>query len=365
MRAMDEPFVFPRTNIKVRNRSVLAAMTNKQSHKDGTISDDEIHWLALRAKGGFAIVTTAAANVQQYGKGWDGEIGVYSDVHVPGLTQLAREIHQHGSIGLVQIFHGGMRAPEALNGVRPVSASENIEAGMEESSRALTHDEIESLIQDFADAAQRCEKAGFDGVELHGAHSYLICQFLGTVTNRRKDKWGGTLQNRARFLQRIYEAIRKVTSHDFLVGVRLSPVIEKAGITLSDTLEVSRWCKDWGMDFLHISCWDIFSLHTNEGDEEKTLTRWFTDDLKGTIPIITTGAIWDQADVDFAIGEGANLIGVARAGIAHPTWPEMIRTKGEEIQRPPFHPRTLRHAGLNETFISYMKRWKNFVSEDE
>ena len=172
-----------------KNKTVLAAMTNKQSNEDGTLSDEEIKWLTRRAKGGFAITTTAAANVTEHGRGWEGEMGVWGDYQLPGLTKMAMQLNETGTLSLAQIFHGGMRAPQSLNGVQPVSASENTEDGMDGLyTRELTHEEVHEMIQSFTEAAVRCQKAGFAGVELHGAHSYLICQFLGSETNRRNKK---------------------------------------------------------------------------------------------------------------------------------------------------------------------------------
>jgi hypothetical protein len=143
MAVSSEPFVLPRTGIAVANRCVLAAMTNKQSHEDGSLSDEEIHWLTMRAKGGFGIVTTAAANVTETGRGWDGEMGVWGDHQLPGLTKMAEGLRAHGALSLVQIFHGGMRAPQSINGVQPVSASVNTEAGMDGSTRALSSLEVD------------------------------------------------------------------------------------------------------------------------------------------------------------------------------------------------------------------------------
>ena len=199
-----------------KNRTLLAAMTNKQSHEDGTLSSEEIDWLTRRAKGDFAITTTAAANVTEFGRGWEGEMGVWGDHQLPGLTKMATQLNSAGTVSLVQLFHGGMRAPRAINGVRPVSASENTESGMNgEFTHAMSSEEVSEMIQFFTKAADKwggdiarsrlvsCEQAGFHGVELHGAHSYLICQFLGKKTNRRTDKWGGDIAGRSRFFVRI------------------------------------------------------------------------------------------------------------------------------------------------------------------
>ena len=124
---------------KIRNRTVLAAMTNKQSNEDGTLSDEEVSWLLKRAEGGFGIVTTAASNVHKNGKSWEGEMGVWSDHHIPRLKELATGIRERGALGLVQIFHGGLRAPRSLTGEQPASASINFENGVEEECRAVSY----------------------------------------------------------------------------------------------------------------------------------------------------------------------------------------------------------------------------------
>ncbi len=359
MAAPNDAFVLPRTGRLLRNRSVLAAMTNKQSNLDGTLSAEEIHWLTRRAEGGFGIVTTAAANVTETSRGWDGEMGVWGDHQIPGLTAMANQISQHGAIGLVQLFHGGMRSPESINGVQPVSASINTEAGMEGSTRALSDAEVLSLVDDFAQAALRCQAAGFDGVELHGAHSYLICQFLGAKTNRRDDDWGGTFDKRCRFLFAIIEAVRALTSPDFLIFVRISPTIEKIGLELEDTLELAKKLSKTGIDGLHVSCWDVFQS-VEDGDERR-LTRRFSEVLPADFPLISTGAVWSSSDAQFVLDEGAQLVGVGRVAIAHPDWPVRLGDGSYHPQRPPFSAQHLAEAGLSPVFIDYMRRWKNFV----
>ena len=202
----------------LKNRSLLAAMTNKQSNEDGTLSDEEINWLVRRAKGGFGITTTAAANVTETGRGWEGEMGVWGDHQLPGLTKLANQLNETETISLVQLFHGGMRAPFNLNRIQPISASENTEPGMDGLfTREMSEEEILSMIESFTQSALRCQKAGFHGVELHGAHSYLICQFLGSITNRRKDDWGGDILSRSKFLREIIRSVRKETGPNFLI----------------------------------------------------------------------------------------------------------------------------------------------------
>lgn len=343
-----------------KNRTLLAAMTNKQSNSDGTLSDEEIKWLVRRGKGGFGITTTAAANVTKAGQGWEGEMGVWSDNHIPGLTKLAKMLNETGTISLVQLFHGGMRAPQKITGITPISASKNTEPGMDGVyTEAMTELDIKSMIQSFTDAAIRCKKAGFHGVELHGAHSYLICQFLGQETNRRTDKWGGDVVGRSRFLTEIIRSVRRAVGEDFLIVVRISPIIEKAGIYLEDSLELAKIISEMEIDMLHISCWDVFQ---SVGDgNDVSLTKRFCQVIPKGMPLISTGAVWDGKDAQWLTGEGADIVGVARVGIAHPDWPTFLGDSNYQPQRPPFTVEHLAKADLSPVFIEYMKRWKNFV----
>ena len=357
-----DTYVFTRGSLSVRNRTVLAAMTNKQSHDDGRLSDDEIQWLEARSEGGFGIITTAATNVEEDGKGWEGEFGTWSDGHLEGLTSLAQAINAHGGIGLVQLFHGGMRAPESLTGLQPKSASNNELGGGLGESRAMRNDEIETTIKAFGQAAKRCESAGFHGVELHGAHGYLIAQFLGSSTNRREDRWGGTQAKRTRFLDELVREVRRCTGPGFLVGVRLSPVLPSCGMDLSNALETLHLCNEMELDFVHVSCWNIAEEGTHNG-ETLPYTSHFRRVLKDDVPLITTGAVWDADDARLAMAQGGDLVGVARAGIAHPDWASYLVEHAEGPAKPPFTPKQLAKARLNPTFIDYMRRWDGFVTD--
>ena len=336
-------------------------MTNKQSHADGTLSDEEINWLVKRAEGGFGIITTAATHVVPEGQGWDGEMGVWGDHQLPGLTRMADEIRDNGAVSLAQIFHGGMRCPQRLTSVQPVSASVNPTNDSENGeTRALEESEIEDLIDAFAMAAARCEKAGFDGVEIHGAHGYLICQFLGTATNRRTDQWGGSLPNRARFLMKIIERIRQKTSESFLVGVRISPEYNQIGVVLEDSLDLVDLLAESEIDFLHISCWDCFIPPTHS-DDPRMVTEIFAERLANRLPMISCGAVWSTKHAQQVMEQGADLVGVARAGIGHSEWASHLDNLDYDPQRPPFTAEHLRSEALSEKFIEYMRNWKDFV----
>ena len=202
----------------MKNRFMLAPLTNSQSHEDGTLSEEEYHWLTMRAKGGFGLTMTCAAHVQEVGKGFPGQLGAFSDDHLSGLKRLAEGIKRYGSLSNVQLHHAGMRSPSEIIGEAPVSAS----ADEETRARALSTDEVRQLRDDFIAAAIRCDQAGFDGVELHGAHGYILCQFFAEETNRREDEYGGSFENRYRILNEIIEGIRHNCRADFQLGVRLS-----------------------------------------------------------------------------------------------------------------------------------------------
>lgn len=355
-----DEFVFPRTGKRARNRSVLAAMTNRQSLSDGTLSQDEHDWLVMRAANDFGIVMTACAHVSRDGQGFDGEVGIWSDDHVPGLTTLASSLRSHGALSIMQIFHAGMRAPQRLIGTQPVSASANpTEASATGYTRSLTEPEIQRIIEDFADAAMRAVTAGFDGVELHGAHGYLICQFLSTTHNQRRDCWGGTLENRARFLFDIIAAVKEVVPTGFLVGVRISP--EHEGIQLQDSIKLAAMLTSADIDFLHLSCWDSFKGARGRPNDRKTLTEWFTSSVPNLPPIITAGNVWTCEDAQQVMNMGADLVAVARSAIGNPDWAKGLTDPTYRPRRPPYSPAHLRKCGLNDTFIHYMRNWQGFV----
>ena len=356
------PWAFPSNRAEVRNRTVLAALTNKQSNEDGTLSEEEIAFLLRRAEGGFGIITTAASHVMENGQGWPGEMGVWGDHQIPGLTRLADDIRSRGALSLVQIFHGGMRAPADLIGTTPISASINHEPKTGNiPAREMSNSEIEATIEAFAAAAERCDKAGMDGVEIHGAHGYLIAQFLGTKTNRRADEWGGNLTDRSRFLMRIIQAVRERTSSNFLVVVRISPEIADLGIHLDDSLELARRLVDTEIDALHISCWDVFKGPEGDPTDSRTLTRRFSEVIPNDLPLISTGSIWTAEDVRFVIDEGADLVGVGKVGIAHPDWPLGLEDSNFEPRPPPFTISHLESVDLSPIFVEYMHRYRGFV----
>lgn len=358
-----DPLVF-RNGLRAPNRAWLAPLTNLQSHDDGTLGDDELRWLAGCAAGGFGVTETCAAFVSQDGKGWPGELGVSSDVHLPGLRRLAAMLREAGSLGIVQLFHGGVRSPSKTTGMRPWSASEWQEDGPTfEAPRAATPADLEGAIVRFRDAAVRANAAGFSGVELHGAHGYLFSQFLSRTMNQRADAWGGALEGRARLLRETVRAVRAAVPPEFLVGVRLSAEDfgQARGLDLDESLTVARWLADDGIDFLHASLWDVLRNSLKRPAEHVVPL------LRGVLPsdvvLVAAGKVWTRAEAETVLALGADAVAVGRAAIANPDWPNRLAAD-LELKRPPLTPAELGERGLSPSFVAFMRGWKGFVAED-
>jgi len=359
-------YIFKRTGKSVRNRIVLAAMTNKQSYDNGILSNDEIKWLTRRAKGGFGIITTAAANISKNGQAWEGELGVFDDIHIDKLKLLTDAVHSYESLIIAQLFHGGMHSPQSLTGKIPISASK---IKCKESYSGFTHPasekDINNIIENFTSAATRCVQSGFDGIELHGAHGYLISQFLGKKTNTRTDKWGGDIIGRSRLLIQIIKSIKKNVPDSFLVGVRVSPEIMDMGIHLDDSINLVGLLSDEGVDFIHLSCWNVFLNSQCYPKNPKTLTELIIESYNNLPAIISTGSVWSSDDAQKLIRIGADFVGVARVGIAYPDWPKKISNIEYNPPLPPYSINYLKKVDLSENFINYMRKWDGFVIETE
>jgi len=359
-------FTFQRTNKTVHNRIALAPLTNLQSHANGTLSQDEYDWLVRRAKENFGLIITCAANVSKDGQGWEGELGIYEDKHLEGLTRLATGIKSHRSLGVVQLFHGGARSPEALIGETPWSASAHQmpHAKVPVQVREATLEDIDRVINNFAMAAKRAEQAGFDGVELHGAHGYLLHQFLSTATNQRTDQWGGSHSIRCRLVRTIVQRVKSTVGKDFMVGIRLSPEDKYTfqGIDFDETLQLAKWLEEDGIDLLHISPWEALKKPEKYADGDKFLLEYFRAAVPNT-PLLVAGSIWTGADAERAIELGADIVAVGKAAIAHADWPSLVKDKKYSPAPPPYTVEHLKKQNLGPAFIAYMKRWKGFVEE--
>ncbi len=342
-----------------KNRFMLAPLTNSQSHADGRLSDDEFNWLTYRATGGFGLVMTCAAHVQAVGQGFPGQLGIFSDDHLPGLTRVAAGIRAGGAVSSVQLHHAGIRSPAELIGEAPRGPSENAEFG----ARAMTLAEVEQLRDDFIAAAVRAEKAGFDGVELHGAHGYVLCAFLSPETNQRMDRYGGSLAGRARLLFEIIAGVRAKTRSDFQLGLRLSP--ERFGLKFSEQVEIARQVLASGdLDYLDMSLWDVFKAPI-AAPESGPLIDHFAELPRGATRLGVAGKLMNAELCRKVLGHGADFPILGRAAILHHDFPLKVAADPEfQAMALPVTRAHLRAERLGPVFVDYMASWKGFVAEE-
>lgn len=354
MHDLFEPLVF-RTGLRAKNRLVLAPMTNKQSHDDGSLGEDERRWLYSRASAGFGIIETCAAHVALDGQGWQGELGIFDDRLLPGLTSLAAGLKERGAVSFVQIFHGGLRADAAVSGLPAWSASEG------QGARAATEEDITRVSEQFVEAAVRAQKAGFDGVEIHGAHGYLFGQFLSALDNQRTDRWGGSLENRARLLRDVTRAVRERVGPSFTVGVRLSPEDfgQSRGLDLDENLTLAGWLAEDGIDFLHLSLWRA-QLNTRKRPDEHAIPA-FRAVLPDDVKILVAGSVWTRGEADDLLARGADGIALGRSAVVNRDWPTLARDHAWVPVKPPVTIAHLVENDLNPTFAAYMGNWKGFL----
>jgi 2,4-dienoyl-CoA reductase-like NADH-dependent reductase (Old Yellow Enzyme family) len=301
---------------------------------------------------------TCASHVQPVGQGFPGQLGIFGDEHLEGLTRLAAGIKERGAISSVQLHHAGYRAPKDLVGT-PVCPSDNPETG----ARGLTLDEVGTLRDDFIAAAKRAEKAGFDGVEVHGAHGYVLAEFLSPEVNQRTDRYGGSSENRSRLLFEIIDGIRAQCRSDFQVGLRLSP--ERYAQSLDEIIavagEVMRQDK---IDYLDLSLWDVTKEPEDERFKGRTLLSCFTELPRGNVRLGAAGKVMSGPTAAGVIEAGCNFVSIGRAAILRHDFPERVRGDAE-YDSPPL-PVTAEHLldeGLAEAFIAYMNSWPGFVAE--
>lgn len=342
----------------MKNRFMLAPLTNTQSNEDGTLSEDELNWLTMRAKGGFGLVMTCASHVSEIGKGFPGQLGIFSDIHIPGHERLTKNINEFGSLAVIQLHHAGMRSPKEIIGQKPICPSENAEFD----ARAMSLEEVEQLRDDFIAAAVRAQKSGYDGVEIHGAHGYIIAQFLSADVNKRTDEYGGSLKNRARILFEIVDGIRQECGSIFLLGVRLSP--ERFGL---DLMEIRLVCEqlisEGKIDFLDISVWDYKKMPEDERYNSKSLLSYFTSLNTLKVKLTVAGKIRNGEDVVNVMNEEVDFVTIGRSAILHHNFPELVIANPSFMSvRNPVSADYLRNEGVGEKFVEYLAKWPNFVS---
>src|SRR5215475_10573880 len=240
---------------ELANRFVIAPLTTDASHEDGTVTEHELEFVRRRAVSGFGAVISSAAYVEQDGRSWQG-IGATDDGHLSSLHRLAKAMRAAGGLAILQIYDGGRIAkPELIGeeGLRAPSAVASLRPGAK-TPRAMTTDEVENLIASFRDAASLARKAGFDGVEIHGANHYAVHQFFSPRANHRVDDWGGTLAKRMNFPLAVAQAVRDALGPKLIAGYRMTPFeSEQDGYTLEDAKLLCNELARLDLDYLSVS----------------------------------------------------------------------------------------------------------------
>lgn len=353
---LSAPLALPR-GPALKNRFMLAPMTNVQSHDDGTLSDTEFNWLTMRAAGGFGLTMTCAASVQPNGQGFPGQLGAYCDEQHTGLGRLAAAIRAEGSVSSLQLYHGGSRADRRFVS-QTVGASDEAATN----TRALSLAEVEAVRDDFIAAALRAERAGFDGVEVHGAHGYLLAQFLSAESNRRTDRYGGTLENRTRLLFEVVDGIRAACGPQFQLGVRLSP--ERFGLQLPEMIDVAAALLRRGViDYLDMSLWDVFKEPEDAAFKGRSLLSCFTGLPRGNVRLCAAGKIMSGADAARALADGCDFVAIGKAAILNHDFAKQVLS--DAAFRAPAVPTTaawLASQGLGPVFIEYLRAFRGFIT---
>lgn len=308
-------------NLKVKNRIVMPPLATKQSTRMGMVTDKLIEQYKNRPNVGMIIVEHSY--VRREGRVNNHQLGIYDESHVAGLGKLAHTIRENGSLAVIQISHGGSASKSHILGRSAFAPSEIKHPGREidEIPTALVKDDLKELKRSFVKAALRAKKGGFNIVELHGAHGYLLNQFMSPLTNNREDEYGGSLRNRMRFPLEIVRAIRGAVGRKYPIAYRLGcDDFLPGGITVEDAVEAAKMLEDAGVDLLDLSGglkgYDV-------GEDEEGFFVYLGEAIKPevNVPVIVTGGIKSPEYANKIVKAGkTDLVGVGRAMLKDKNW---------------------------------------------
>lgn len=325
-----EPFTFT-SGLTLKNRILMAPMTTSSSDRNGDVTDEELVYYKRRAQSGLGAVITACAHVEPLGVGFANPFGADSDERIGSLSRLAASIQESGAKAILQLYHAGrMSNRELLKGEQPVSAS-GVPAPRPNAAtpRKMTPAEIDATISAFGEAARRAIEAGFDGVEIHGANTYLVQQFFSPHSNIRTDKWGGDVTARMAFplavIRSIQHAVAEHANKPFAVGYRISPEErEEPGITMDDTLEFLTAIAEQGVDYIHASVGRFFG-GSIRGEDSRSRVEMIQQHIGSRVPVIGVGGLETLEQVKQAL-EITPLVSLGHALIMDPDW--LMKVKG-------------------------------------
>lgn len=332
-----ETFTF-KNGVTLKNRVVMAPMTTWSSNDDYTVSDEELTYYQKRVNG-VGLVITGCTHVQPNGIGFTNEFAAYDDKFIPSLRKLAGAAKSGGAPAILQIFHGGNKALPALTPNGEVVSSSALETEASDFApsvlpRELSHDEILEVIHAFGETTRRAIEAGFDGVEIHGAHGFLLQNFFSPFFNRREDEWGGSLENRLRFplavVQEIKNVIKKHATKPFILGYRISPdEHQTGGLRMKDTYELINRLIEANVDYVHASLANALSSKPVDSKDDKTYLELIAEHVNNRVPVIAAGSMVTADDVKTALDKGLTLAAIGHALIMNPDWIEKVQNGNE------------------------------------
>ncbi|CAG68025.1 NADH:flavin oxidoreductase/NADH oxidase family protein [Acinetobacter baylyi] len=315
-------------NVTFKNRIIKGAMSEALANRAGQPNDLHFGLYQAWAQGGLGCAITGNVMVDLRAKNEPGVVAIESERDLERLKKWADIGKKYGMVQLIQLSHPGRQCPKGLNQetVAPSAVPFSpMLATMFATPRELHHEEILDIIQRFADAARVCEKAGFEGVQLHGAHGYLISQFLSPLTNKRQDQWGGSIENRMRFLLEIYHAVRAATSENFIISVKLNSAdFQRGGITEEDVIAVFKAIDQAGIDLIEVSggTYEAPAMAGVKAEKRKasTIAREayfleFAEKIRDSVQckLMVTGGFRSVEGMNAALQSGAcDFIGIAR-----------------------------------------------------
>jgi 2,4-dienoyl-CoA reductase-like NADH-dependent reductase (Old Yellow Enzyme family)/thioredoxin reductase len=314
--------------MELRNRLVMPPMVTRYATDKGYVTERTKNYYEARARGGAALLIVEATFVHPCGHAFANQLNISSDSYIPGMSELVQAIHRHGAKVGIQLHHGGRMAKSELSGMQPVAPSPLASSGGEV-PRELSLEEIGEVITSFAEAALRAKKAGFNGVEIHGAHGYLIDQFISRSSNKRQDEYGGDLPNRARFLIEVIKRVREAVGNGYPVWCRING--KEYGLeeetTLEEAQQIAQMAQEAGVDAIHVSAFG--PLAPNNLTSSTFVPCVILDLVEGikkvvTVPVIASGRITPEA-AESILEEGkADLIAIGKALLADPEFPSKV-----------------------------------------
>ncbi|WP_303974974.1 NADH-dependent flavin oxidoreductase [Streptococcus merionis] len=346
--------------LEMKNRVVLAPMTISACERGGYVSQADIDYYARRA-GAAGMIITGSAYVHPKGQAFPDSFSVAEDDKIEGLSRLAKAIQEKGCLAILQVYHGGrMVLPNLIEGQPVAPSAVKALHGYVAEPRALTYEEVDEMIGYFLEAIRRAIKAGFDGVELHGANTYLIQQFYSPHSNIRKDKWGGTANNRMRFaktlLKKAKQVVKEEAERPFLIGYRFSPEeIEEPGIQLHDTLQLLEQLIRLQVDYLHLSIGNAWQSSIRNAKAEEPILYPIIKKVAQRVPLIAVGGIQTGEDAQKVLDAGVPLVALGKALLLEPDWTQKVLEKkeGEMILR--YRDELKEHLQLPASFVEELR----------